>query len=145
MGKILSKNTLLISNHNLGRMEKMHNDSRIYFKIELIKHNKTLNVNIHLNPQEQNVTVDEHTISWSPTKEEQQFLFESLQLIKQQEINERLIFNKKQNTDLRIDYKKDQNHTTENSDTESELLCNKSTNEDQWESIDRVINNKLNM
>jgi len=49
-------------------MKKIHDDSNIYFKLELIKKNKALNVNIHLNPQAENIIYDEQTLTWTPTK-----------------------------------------------------------------------------
>ena len=119
----------------------MHDDSNIFFKLELIKHNKTLNINIHLNPLAQNITNDDQTITWTPTKDEEAFLLEGLQLIKQQEMNATLIFNKKQNINLSSTSK-----TATPSDTmdlQSVDNCDNSTTEDRWDSIDRIINNKL--
>jgi len=122
-------------------MKKMHDDSNIFFKLELIKHNKTLNVNIHLNPHTQNITNDDQTITWTPTKDEQAFLLEGLQLIKQQEINTTIIFNKKQNINLdSIDKTKIPSDTTGLQPCGN---CDDSITEDQWDSIDRIINNKL--
>ena len=69
----------------------MNENSNIYFKLELIRNSKNLNINIHLNQNAQNITLDEHTISWSPTKEELLFLSDVSQLLKHQEINNTLI------------------------------------------------------
>jgi len=124
-------------------MEKMHDDSNILFKLELIKHNKTLNLNIHLNPQAENIDQDEHTITWTPTKDEQLFLLESLELIKQREMNDTLVFNKKQTTPLRQN--QDSSKHSTRSDQASQVTKSTCPGDDQWDSIDRIINKKLNI
>ena len=124
-------------------MEKMHDDQNILFKLELIKHNKTLNLNIHLNPQAQNIDQDEHTITWTPTKDEQLFLLESLELIKQQEMNEILVFNKKQTNPSRQN--QDNSKQTTRPDQNMQTIQSTCPGDDQWDSIDRIINKKLNI
>jgi archaellin len=110
-------------------------NSNINFKLELIKNGKNLNINIHLNQNAQNINLDEHTISWSPTKEELSFLSDVSQLLKHQEINNTLIFHKKYQEDNEVnkcDFKESVDDAVENPNQE-----------DQWESINQVINNKL--
>ena len=110
-------------------------NSNINFKLELIKNGKNLNINIHLNQNAQNINLDEHTISWSPTKEELSFLSDVSQLLKHQEINNTLIFHKKYQEDNELNkdgFKESLDNAVENSDPE-----------DQWESINQVMNNKL--
>ena len=67
-------------------------------KIELIKDPITgrMSLTAHLNPQSPNITTDEHTISWSPTQEEQQFLVDAIHLIKNQQPSSVVTFTKKQ-------------------------------------------------
>ena len=110
-------------------------NSNINFKLELIKNGKNLSINIHLNQNAQNITLDEHTISWSPTKEELLFLSDVSQLLKNQEINNKLIFHKKyqENNELNnVGFKESIDDAVENPN-------------DQWESISQVINKKLNV
>jgi hypothetical protein len=70
----------------------------IYCKIELIKDPNTgqLSLTAHLNPQATNITTDEHTISWTPTHEEQQFLIDAIHLLKNQQQSPVVTFTKKQ-------------------------------------------------
>ena len=90
-------------------------------------------VNIHLNPHADNITCDEHTISWSPTKEEQTFLFQALELLKDQEINNTIVFNKtlgqappltQLQTDINVRKRKKENNN----------------NKEPWDAIDQIIN-----
>ena len=120
----------------------MHDDSNIFFKLELIRHNKNLNVNIHLNPYAQNITSDDQTISWTPTRDEQAFLLECLQLIKQQEINATLIFNKKQQQ-FSQDHHTFKTNIKNKNDSQSTFICDEQNLDDKWESIDKIINKKL--
>jgi len=110
----------------------------INFRLELIKINSNnLSINIHLNQNAQNITLDENTISWSPTKEELLFLSDVSQLLKHQEINNTLIFHKKyqENNELnKIGFKESINDAVKNPNPE-----------DQWESISQVINNKIDI
>ena len=90
-------------------------------------------VNIHLNPQADNIICEENTISWSPTKEEQTFLFQALDLLKNQEINNTIIFNKTLE------------HTPTRTQLETEINGRKrktdhNNNKEPWDAIDRVIN-----
>ena len=110
-------------------------NSNINFRLELIKNSKNLSINIHLNQNAQNITLNENTISWSPTKEELLFLADVSELLKHQEINNTLIFHKKYQEDNELNkdgFKESLDNTVENPDLE-----------DQWESINQVINNKL--
>ena len=70
----------------------------IYCKIELIKDPNTgqMSLTAHLNPQATNITTDEHTISWTPTHEEQQFLIDAIHLLKNQQQSPVVTFTKKQ-------------------------------------------------
>jgi len=116
-------------------MWMMNENSNINFKLELIKNSKNLNINIHLNQNAQNITLDEQTISWSPTKEELSFLSDVYQLLKHQEINNTLIFHKKNQEENELKkgcFKESIDDTIENSDSDV-----------QWESINQIINNKL--
>lgn len=72
--------------------------SNIYCKIELIKDPNTgqISLTAHLNPQATNITTDEHTISWTPTHQEQQFLVDAIHLIKNQQQSPIVTFTKKQ-------------------------------------------------
>ena len=122
----------------------MHEDSDILFKLELIKQNKTLNLNIHLNPEAQNLFQDEHSITWTPTKDEQIFLLETLELIKQSEMNNTLIFNKKQQTIPSVQKQSLSKNTIGSTQTQP-ITQSKCPGDDQWDSIDRIINKKLNI
>src|SRR6056297_1649146 len=82
----------------------------IYCKIELIKDSNTgqMSLTAHLNPQATNITIDEHTISWTPTHEEQQFLIDAIHLLKNQQQSPVVTFTKKQpNSHLHEKQKKD--------------------------------------
>ncbi|HMA82975.1 MAG TPA: hypothetical protein VKP59_01965 [Candidatus Thermoplasmatota archaeon] len=72
--------------------------SNIYCKIELIKDPNTgqLSLTAHLNPQAKNITTDEQTISWKPTREEQHFLVDAIHLLKNQQQSPVVTFTKKQ-------------------------------------------------
>lgn len=71
----------------------------IHCKIELIKDSSTgqMTLTAHLNPQASNIKTDEHTISWTPTLEEQQFLIDAIGLIQKQEQQPIVTFTKKIN------------------------------------------------
>jgi hypothetical protein len=124
-------------------MEEMQDDSNILFKLELIKYHKTLNLNIHLNTQAENIYQDEQTITWTPTKDEQLFLLEALELIKQKEINNTLVFNKSQQ--VSSGQKQSISKNTNGSDQKQSSTRFECSGDDQWDSIDRIINNKLNI
>ena len=67
-------------------------------KIELIKDPTTghMLLTAHLNPQAPNITTDEHTISWTPTHEEQEFLIDAIRLLKNQQQSPIVTFSKKE-------------------------------------------------
>lgn len=118
----------------------MHDDANILFKLELIKNNKTLNLNIHLNPQAENIFKDEHTITWTPTKDEQHFLLEALELIKQRETDNTLVFNKKHQTFVSGQKQDTSTRSQDSTQPTTPAVC---PEDDHYESIDRIINKKL--
>jgi hypothetical protein len=69
----------------------------IFCKIELIKDKNSGNITLtaHLNPQAPNVFTDEHTISWTPTFEEQTFLIDAILLLNKQQKKPIVTFSKK--------------------------------------------------
>ena len=70
----------------------------IHCKIELVKDSTgQMMLTAHLNPQASNVKTDEHTISWTPTQEEQQFLTDAIGLIQKQQQQPLVTFTKKIN------------------------------------------------
>ena len=72
-------------------------EDNINCKIELIKNPTTgrMSLTAHLNPQAPNITTDEHTISWTPTHEEQEFLIDAIHLLKNQQQSPIVTFSKK--------------------------------------------------
>jgi len=71
----------------------------IYCKIELIKDKSTgkMMFSAHLNPTAPNVKTDDHTISWSPTIEEQHFIIDTINLLHKQEHKPLVTFTTKKN------------------------------------------------
>lgn len=69
----------------------------IFCKIELVKDKNSGNITLtaHLNPQAPNVLTEEHTISWTPTFEEQKFLIEAISLVNKQQQQPLVTFSKK--------------------------------------------------
>ena len=69
----------------------------IFCKIELIKDKNSGNITLtaHLNPQAPNVTTEEHTVSWTPTFEEQKFLIDAISLVNKQQQQPVVTFSKK--------------------------------------------------
>jgi len=69
----------------------------IFCKIELIKDKNDGNITLtaHLNPQAPNVTTEEHTVSWTPTFEEQKFLIDAISLVNKQQQQPVVTFSKK--------------------------------------------------
>ena len=127
-------------------MESLEN---IFCKIELVKNNKdNLNICIHLNPQASNIQHDGNALSWSPTKEELNFLLETIMLINKQDINKNLTFQIKNVLNA-----KNSDHTNEksidrkvNETIEKHLTINKkSDKENNEESIDKIIKEKMQM
>lgn len=94
----------------------------IHCKIELIKDSSTgqMTLTAHLNPQAANIQVDEQTISWTPTHEEQQFLIDAIGLIQKQKHQPLVTFTKKtnENTQTNID------NTTETIDSINQTIDN---------------------
>jgi len=62
----------------------MEKNETVSMKLELCKPNtgETLTITAHLNPHAPNISMYEDHISWTFTKEEQEFLFDALQLIR---------------------------------------------------------------
>ena len=62
----------------------MEKNDTVSMKLELCKpiNGETLTITAHLNPHAPNINTFEDHISWTFTKEEQDFLFDALQLIR---------------------------------------------------------------
>jgi hypothetical protein len=74
----------------------MDSSYNIFCKIELIKNTKqSLNMNIHINPEAPNINQESNSVTWTPTKEEQEFLMDVLLLINDHKNNKHITFSKK--------------------------------------------------
>ena len=95
----------------------------IYCKIELVKDKTTgkMMLTTHLNPQAPNVITDEHTVSWTPTFEEQHFLIDAISLIKEQQHQPLVTFTKKEKLQS---FKKESKDTTETIDSINQTIDN---------------------
>lgn len=80
-----------------AKAKKTMSEDNIYCKIELIKNPSTgqMSLTAHLNPNAPNISTEEHTISWSPTYDEQQFLMEAISLIQKQDQKPIVTFTKR--------------------------------------------------
>lgn len=69
----------------------------IFCKIELIKdkNSGSITLTAHLNKQAPNVSSEDHTISWTPTFEEQKFLMDAISLVNKQQQQPIVTFSKK--------------------------------------------------
>jgi hypothetical protein len=94
---IKAKNVTKIIAYWDAKAKKIMSEDNIYCKIELIKNPSTRQISLtaHLNPNAPNISTDEHTISWSPTFDERQFLIEAISLIHKQEQEPIVTFTKK--------------------------------------------------
>jgi hypothetical protein len=109
--------------NGMQKAKKPMKKEDIYCKIELIKDKTTgkMMLTTHLNPQAPNVITDEHTVSWTPTFEEQHFLIDAISLIKEQQHQPLVTFTKK--------------------DKQQSLGKNERTNPETIDSINRTIDN----
>ena len=62
----------------------MNDDKSIHIKLELTKNpqEKTLTLTVHLNPNAPNIITHEDHISWTFTREEQDFLYDAITILR---------------------------------------------------------------
>jgi hypothetical protein len=121
--------------------------NNIHCKIELVKDPSTgqMILTAHLNPHASNITTDDHTISWTPTLEEQQFITEAISLIQKQQQKPIITFTKKTNNHKKktIESKEDTidsiNHTIDHLLSTQNQLHHKTQHS---KTIDEIINQK---
>ena len=64
--------------------QNMNDDKSIHIKLELTKNpqEKTLTLTVHLNPNAPNIITHEDHISWTFTREEQDFLYDAITILR---------------------------------------------------------------
>jgi hypothetical protein len=72
----------------------MQSNSSIHIKVELKKNPNTNVIELiaHLNPMAPNITNNSDDISWEPTLEEREFIVDTFNLVKKQNINPDITF-----------------------------------------------------
>ena len=118
--------------------------TNIHCKIELVKDVSTnqITFTIHLNPQASNIKNEEHTISWTPSVEEQIFLIDTIKLLQDQKDHPLVTFRKKNNTMPKKETQVETIETINQTIDNLPKLRNDNTNQTQKteETISEIIN-----